>query len=212
VSTCSVTRSLLNYPSTCVSSIFRIVYIYIIFYTTYDITWVAGIVWLWTGIEANLGVICASVPALKVYFQKYLSATQFGTALGSSFGSTGNRTKRNASAHTETAKSTRRLPTLNLTGKSRNTKSGTQRNSISYADKDLELGSIAITREVEIESTYGDADNQSSQYLQGPKSPSKDVTNTNSAKQSHTGHHYETPWLDDKSLPSSPLSWKKSKE
>lgn len=41
---------------------------------TYDITWAAYSGWVWTTLEAQLAVICASVPSLKVFFIRY-----FGT-------------------------------------------------------------------------------------------------------------------------------------
>ncbi|CAN9350736.1 unnamed protein product [Alternaria alternata] len=43
-------------------------------YVTYDITWTAYSGWVWTTLEAQLAVICASVPSLKVFFIRY-----FGT-------------------------------------------------------------------------------------------------------------------------------------
>ncbi|KAF2400162.1 integral membrane protein [Trichodelitschia bisporula] len=60
---------------TCITSIIRIVYIYRLFYVTYDVTWVAGEIWLWTGVEAHVAIICASAPALKAFFRQYFSAS-----------------------------------------------------------------------------------------------------------------------------------------
>jgi hypothetical protein len=73
--------------------------------STYDITWEAEPVWYLTGIEVNLAIICASAPALKVFFQrfsgfsvisKWSSYFQGGTtAVGSgSGGNTGSRSDR----------------------------------------------------------------------------------------------------------------------
>lgn len=39
-----------------------------VYYTTYDITWYAWYGWVWTALEAQLGVMCACAPALKRYF------------------------------------------------------------------------------------------------------------------------------------------------
>ncbi|KAF4973030.1 hypothetical protein FZEAL_9434 [Fusarium zealandicum] len=36
---------------------------------TYDVTWQGFHLWIWTAIEANLGVICGSVPALRPLFR-----------------------------------------------------------------------------------------------------------------------------------------------
>ncbi|KAK8172583.1 hypothetical protein BKA80DRAFT_196634, partial [Phyllosticta citrichinensis] len=49
----------------CVTGILRIYYIRLLFYTTYDITWAAQPCWLWTAVEAELAIVCASAPALK---------------------------------------------------------------------------------------------------------------------------------------------------
>lgn len=39
---------------------------------TYDATWYAYYGWIWTVLEANLGLICASAPALRVFFRHSL--------------------------------------------------------------------------------------------------------------------------------------------
>jgi hypothetical protein len=203
---------MLNCSSTCVSAVIRIVYIYQIFYTTYDITWVAGSAWLWTGVEATLGVICASIPALKVFFQKFLTATQLGNTLSNSFSSIRNRTRRNGTSNNSNIdKSTRRSATLNLTGKSHFTKSSTQRNSKSLADPDLELGTIAVTCEVEVASAYDDSESRSPQHLNSLTGPNINSKSKMPAQKSRAINHYETPWLDERSAPSSPESGKKSK-
>jgi hypothetical protein len=41
------------------------------FYTTYDVTWVGQKIYFWTLFEIFLGIICASVPSLKIYFIHY---------------------------------------------------------------------------------------------------------------------------------------------
>lgn len=47
---------------------------------TYDVTWYGYYGWIWTTIESNLGVICASVPALRVYFRHRLDSTDAHTS------------------------------------------------------------------------------------------------------------------------------------
>jgi hypothetical protein len=70
------------------------------FYGSYDLTWSAMPVWIWTGLEAHMAVIIASLPALNHFFRKVLrdtsisdkfkSATQrFG---GAGYGSGYNKT------------------------------------------------------------------------------------------------------------------------
>jgi hypothetical protein len=39
---------------------------------TYDVTWYAYYGWIWTVLEADLGLICASAPALRVFFRHSL--------------------------------------------------------------------------------------------------------------------------------------------
>jgi len=53
----------------CICGILRIYYIDRLYYKTYDTTWEAQPAWLWLVVEANLAVICASAPALKVFFK-----------------------------------------------------------------------------------------------------------------------------------------------
>ncbi|KAK8152395.1 hypothetical protein BC567DRAFT_267948 [Phyllosticta citribraziliensis] len=67
----------------CVTGILRIYYIRLLFYTTYDITWAAQPCWLWTAVEAELAIVCASAPALKPFFGRILHASGI-TAIGGS--------------------------------------------------------------------------------------------------------------------------------
>jgi hypothetical protein len=50
---------------------------------TYDITWYAYYGWIWTALEADFGMICASAPALKVFFKRYFSVSSVSGAYGS---------------------------------------------------------------------------------------------------------------------------------
>ncbi|KAF2651697.1 hypothetical protein K491DRAFT_84074 [Lophiostoma macrostomum CBS 122681] len=67
---------------TCVCGIMRTYYAIYVYYYTYDITWIAFYGWIWTALEADLAVICASAPALKVFFRRYfnLSANRSGNS------------------------------------------------------------------------------------------------------------------------------------
>ena len=60
--------------SLCVAGILRFIYTYQLFFDTYDVTWVEYKVALWTVVEANIAVVCASAPALKVFFKEYFKA------------------------------------------------------------------------------------------------------------------------------------------
>lgn len=58
---------------TCVCGIMRTYYATYVYYYTYDITWYAYYGWVWTVLEAQLGVVCASAPAIKVFFKRYFN-------------------------------------------------------------------------------------------------------------------------------------------
>jgi hypothetical protein len=44
---------------------FRTYWVHFVVYETYDVTWEGFNVWIWTAVEANLGVICGCIPALR---------------------------------------------------------------------------------------------------------------------------------------------------
>jgi hypothetical protein len=48
------------------------VYTEYIYFRTYDVSWASEPVWMWTVVELNGAIICASAPALKVFFKQYL--------------------------------------------------------------------------------------------------------------------------------------------
>jgi hypothetical protein len=78
---CPLTLIHADMTSTCVCAVFRIIYTYRTFYSTYDVTWQANRAFLWLGVECHLGIICASAPSLKVYFKKYFSPSQISYPL-----------------------------------------------------------------------------------------------------------------------------------
>lgn len=61
--------------SLCICSVLRTIYIYRTFYDTYDMTWASQPAWLWLSLETELAVVCASAPALKVFFKKAFQMT-----------------------------------------------------------------------------------------------------------------------------------------
>ncbi|KAJ4364776.1 hypothetical protein N0V95_000724 [Ascochyta clinopodiicola] len=60
---------------TCICGILRTYYATYVYYRTYDITWYAYYGWIWTALEADLAVVCASAPALKMFFRRYFNMT-----------------------------------------------------------------------------------------------------------------------------------------
>jgi hypothetical protein len=45
---------------------------WVLFFETYDVSWQLWEIWNWTLLELHIGVICANVPALKVFVKRYL--------------------------------------------------------------------------------------------------------------------------------------------
>ncbi|KAF2728610.1 hypothetical protein EJ04DRAFT_449022 [Polyplosphaeria fusca] len=86
---------------TCVCGILRMVYAIYVYYYTYDITWYAAYGWIWTAVEADLGVICASAPALKVFFRRYFNLS--GSRSGRSGSSGAFNAKRSARSDPESS-------------------------------------------------------------------------------------------------------------
>ncbi|KAF2642029.1 hypothetical protein P280DRAFT_290946 [Massarina eburnea CBS 473.64] len=68
---------------TCVCGVMRTYFAIYVYYATYDTTWYAYYGWIWTSVEADLGVVCASAPALKFFFCRYFQINRTG------YGSTG---------------------------------------------------------------------------------------------------------------------------
>lgn len=66
--------------------IMRTYYAIYVYYYTYDITWIAYYGWIWTALEADLGVICACAPALKVFFRRYLNLSTNRSKYGYGYG------------------------------------------------------------------------------------------------------------------------------
>lgn len=53
----------------------RVGYMYKVYYQSYDTTWEALPVWCWTLVETHFAIICASAPALKLFFRRVLQPT-----------------------------------------------------------------------------------------------------------------------------------------
>lgn len=170
----------------------RITYIYEIFYKTYDVTWATGPAWLWTGLEATLGVICASVPALKVFFPKYLNVTIITGSISQTISSLRNRTTRNMSTSLSKDEKPRSSFSYAFTTKT----GGRSKTSTNFTENDLELGKIAVTEEVEIASAYGDATKDGSQS--GMQAPATRDSSSSSKplQQGLIRRDFDTTWLD----------------
>ena len=51
----------------------RLYWVHVVTQTSYDFTWNGFETWMWTAVEIDLGVICASLPTLKPLVKKFLA-------------------------------------------------------------------------------------------------------------------------------------------
>jgi len=72
----------------CIVGIVRILCTRTLYFDTYDVTWASQPLWIWTGVELHGAILCASAPALKLFFERYLKVTTtHSSSLGQSHGS-----------------------------------------------------------------------------------------------------------------------------
>jgi hypothetical protein len=121
--TCTITVRL--FPLCCTSNANSLL--------AYDITWYAYYGWIWTALEADLAVICASAPALKVFFRRHFKMT--ATRAGYSRSGT-----RNPSVPLSTSKSRGKESVLSA---SRITASGKY-------DDDVPMNGIKVSRGLDV--------------------------------------------------------------
>ena len=110
------------------------------FYRTYDVTWTAQGAFLWTNVEAMVAVICASAPALKVFFRQCLSASSFGDKIRHSFRRTSDT--RNGFSYGIDA------PTLGTSAGKNWVSSTAKADKVKH--RDVELGSIEVIKEFDV--------------------------------------------------------------
>jgi hypothetical protein len=183
-----------NFSRTCLCALTRFYYTKVIFFESFDVTWYAGPAYVTTCVEASFGIICASIPSLKVFFKRYFNPSQFGSTLGSAFKSHGGLSKGNTNVTNLSTVDTDVKSAFHSTYKGR---AGT-------GPTDVELKGISVTREVEVASAYREvvrvptgqgADNMSPHaYSFGSEKPLQFLG----------GRNPETPWLDDSSANTSP--------
>jgi hypothetical protein len=157
--------------------------------------------------EASLGVICASIPSLKFYFRKFFDSSQpaIDDSLPSSFTSMGSR----FTAAKERKGSSNTIAHLNQGGQYSETKLGKMQTNESYGHRGLEMGTISVTRELDIESVYN------APYMTEPKifwardpSPPRALSFTERPWREHLAENAQIPesWLDEDSSPPTPTS------
>jgi hypothetical protein len=144
-------------------AIFRSYYIFKVYYDSYDVTWWAGPAFLLAGIEASMGITCASMPALKFYFSAYFNETDSSRpfrGIGNWSIKMTNWTKSHRPSATSKDMTTTSVSSMwrNLSGDvspdgerhASESKLGFAKDPEDSWPGDLELGGIAVTREVEV--------------------------------------------------------------
>jgi hypothetical protein len=117
----------------CITGCLRMYYIHKIFFETYDVTWAAWDAWTWTVVEAHMGIICASAPALKVFMKRYLTT----------FSITGSASRSWRKRYTRKTGYSEQKPSAYGTASTANLDDA--------YDRGLEMGSINVTKAVDIE-------------------------------------------------------------
>jgi hypothetical protein len=104
---------------------------WVLFFETYDVSWQLWEIWNWTLLELHIGVICANVPALKVFVKRYLDIksvvskqqSRFPWAKSSQAESSQARSSQTKSSRAKSSQPksshTRSQTSSNLSGKSR---------------------------------------------------------------------------------------------
>lgn len=127
--------------SLCITGVLRIIAIAHIYFGTYDVTWAAYHAWVWTAVEAHLAIICASAPALKVFFKKYLQVSSFGSGFRS--------TMKRSMGHPGTDRRTGDVSYgISSTAGKGTYPYGSQLKSVS---DDVEMGAIKVARDVDVQ-------------------------------------------------------------
>jgi hypothetical protein len=209
-------------PSTCFCALARIAFIYKIFYESYDVTFWAGPAYVTMGFEVCLGVLCASTPALKMYFEKFLNNPHFKYGTGSFASGLSNTFSKITGRKRSQNKSGLSASTFPESKQDYDSSMGgiltDRRNSMvklskraideSFGD-DLELGGIEVTREVEVVSAYKEsAISRPQAAWQRRDEPSPHLMSFSSERplQDYFIESSRSPesWLEEDSNPSTP--------
>jgi hypothetical protein len=86
-----------------------------IYTETYDMTWESYRGWIWFAIEAHLAVICASAPALKIFFKHTLKVSSLVNTLRRKTFATGSNTQESGSSAMDRYKEKRNMQLNSIT-------------------------------------------------------------------------------------------------
>lgn len=153
-----------------------------IFFHTYDVTWGAEPAWSWTAVEAHLAIICASAPALKVFFKQYFSLSSItgswkDSSRRRSFLRKGYKGKFESATY-GTSSTASKAPNLNTT----------------INAGDLELGQIEVVHEVDIDTESMPIDEHDEFiFIDNTNNDSKDCLHSVSRLEGHEMDHSSKP-------------------
>jgi hypothetical protein len=175
-----------------------------------------------SGFEAGLGVICASVPSLKFYFRKFFDRSQ--SAISGSLPSSFNSSIQSRSTG-EKASRGRKGSSGNIIGRLNDhpqspngnfselqvstTKLGKKQADESYGYRDVELGTISVTREVDVESVYNEPyETEPKIFWARETSTPRALSLTERPLREYLAHNARVPesWLDEDSRPATPTN------
>lgn len=162
--------------------------------------------------ESSLGIICGCVPSLKFYFRKFFDSSQPAASdpLPSSFTSFWSRSTAEKSSQKRKGSSNTIVAPLNEyrpDGGYSETKVRNARTDGSYGHRDWELGTISVTRELDIESVYNES------YATEPKifwaretSSPRAMSFADRPLREYLADNAQVPesWLDEDSSPPTP--------
>jgi hypothetical protein len=146
------------------------------------VTWYCEPVWAWTAVEAHVAIICASAPALKVFFKQYLNVTALSSSLQNSWRERDYHRKGYTADKSSTVFGTN----------SSATKSGKLDSKSTETDFELDAmkRGIEVTREVDVDTESRPETTET--FLESDRS-SQDVFQGSHVRQMSKA---EAPWLD----------------
>ncbi|EON65935.1 hypothetical protein W97_05177 [Coniosporium apollinis CBS 100218] len=135
----------------CVAGILRLYYVYHYFYLTGDGTWTAHDIWIWAVVESHMAIVCASAPALKVFFKKILNASGLGSHLsGSLKRARGHSRSKGYGGNTSPSQNTKDDPSIGYNASASRGGSNEMPRLKNSWTRDVELANIKVAREVDV--------------------------------------------------------------
>jgi rhodopsin domain-containing protein len=135
----------------CICAIIRFEFLFRTFYRTYDAPWAVAWAWFWTGFEVHVAAICASAPALKVFFKRYLNIASVTEMSNTTATHKRTITGNSGTVVNEKETSARHIPLAPGIQKSKVTQ-------VSGGGSDLELGQIEVHHDYKVTNSKASED------------------------------------------------------